>query len=157
LTDLLHHRAATQPDAPAYVALADRGGEEAAVTFAELALGAERLARRIAARSEPGDRALLLCPNGTGFIFGFFACLLAGVIAVPMMLPRRRGGRDASEAILADCTPRLALAPRGLIAGERGDLVGRFAATWLEWLAVDDAEPATPKSDPPLAPSRGND
>ena len=77
----------------------------------------------------PGERALLLCPNGIGFMVGFFGCLLAGVIAVPMMLPRRQSARDASASIVADCTPRLALAPAALIAGERGDPAsGRFPA-----------------------------
>ena len=152
LADLLRHRAAVQPDERAYVALSDRGGEEASLTFGELARQAGGLAARIAARAAPGERALLLCPNGIGFMVGFFGCILAGVIAVPMMLPRRRGARDASASILADCTPRLALAPRALIDGERGDLVGRFEADGLEWLAVDD--PALPSGPEPGVPRR---
>jgi acyl-CoA synthetase (AMP-forming)/AMP-acid ligase II len=70
----------------------------------------------------------------------FFGCVLAGIVAVPMMLPRRQSARDASAGIVRDCAPRLALAPRALIDGGRGDLVGRIAAPGLEWLAVDDAE-----------------
>ena len=153
LTEVLRHRAAVQPDKRAYAVLSDRGQEEAAITFAELAGKAEDLARRIARRTAPGERALLLCPNGIGFMLGFFGCLLAGVIAVPMMLPRRQSARDASAGIVADCTPRLALAPAGLIAGERGDLVSRFPPE-LEWLAVDDA--AAPEEGA-LAPGGGGD
>jgi acyl-CoA synthetase (AMP-forming)/AMP-acid ligase II len=153
LADLLRHRAAVQPDGRAYAVLSDRGQEEAAITFAGLAASAENLARRIASRTAPGERALLLCPNGIGFMVGFFGCMLAGVIAVPMMLPRRQSARDASASIVADCTPRLALAPAGLIAGERGDLMGRFPPE-LEWLAVDDpAEAATSG----LASGRGDE
>ena len=48
LADVLRHRAAVQPDDRAYVVLSDRGGEEASVTFAELARRAGELARRIA-------------------------------------------------------------------------------------------------------------
>ena len=143
LPGLLRHRAAAQPDERAYVVLSDRGGEEAAITFAALERRADALARRIAARAAPGERALLLCPTGIDFIVGFFGCLLAGVIAVPMMLPRRLSARDASAAIVADCAPRLALSLRALIAGERGDLVGRFAGAGLEWLAIDDPQPAS--------------
>jgi acyl-CoA synthetase (AMP-forming)/AMP-acid ligase II len=155
LADLLRHRARVQPDDRAYAVLSDRGREEAAITFAELCRRAERLAGRIAAQASPGERALLLCPNGIGFMVGFFGCVLAGVIAVPMMLPRRQSARDASAGICADCAPRLALAPTALIAGERGDLVGRFPAG-LGWLAVDDpADPAVPEV--PLAPGRGDD
>ena len=116
-----------KPDDPAYIELSDRGQEVARLTFAELAGRAAALARRIADRAGPGDRALLLCPNGIGFMVGFFACVLARVAAVPMMVPRRNSARDASAGIVADCTPRLALAPRALIDGERGDLAARFA------------------------------
>jgi acyl-CoA synthetase (AMP-forming)/AMP-acid ligase II len=140
LADLIHYRAAAQPHERAYVVLSDRGHEAAAVTFSELERRAAVLARRFAARAAPGERALLLCPTGIEFIVGFFACVLAGIIAVPMMLPRRQSARDASAGIVADCAPRLALGPRALIDGGRGDLVGRIAASGLEWLAVDDVE-----------------
>jgi acyl-CoA synthetase (AMP-forming)/AMP-acid ligase II len=142
LADLLHYRAAKQPHDRAYVLLSDRGREEAAITFAELERRAAMLAGRIATRAAPGERALLLCPTGIEFMVGFFGCVLAGVIAVPMMLPRRQSARDASAGIVADCAPRLALALRALIDGGRGDLVGRFAESGIEWLAVDEGVPA---------------
>jgi acyl-CoA synthetase (AMP-forming)/AMP-acid ligase II len=142
LAAILRHRAAAQPEDRAYVVLSDRGREEAAVTFAELGRRADALAGRIAARAAPGDRAVIFCPNGIDFLVGFFGCVLSGVIAVPLMLPRRQTTRDASAAIVADCAPRLALAPRALIEGGRGDLAGRFAGTGIEWLAVDDATPS---------------
>jgi acyl-CoA synthetase (AMP-forming)/AMP-acid ligase II len=138
LAGLLRRRAAMQPENRAYVALSDRGGEEASVTFAELEQRAADLACRIAARAEPGERALLLCPTGVDFMVGFFGCLLAGVIAVPLMLPRRQSSRDTTGGIVRDCRPRLALAPARLIAGDKGDLVGRIAEPGLHWLAVDD-------------------
>src|SRR4051794_25250168 len=147
LADLLRHRAAATPDDPAYIELSDRGQELARLTFAELAGRSAHLAQRIADRAGPGDRALLVCPNGVGFMVGFFACVLARVGAVPVMVPRRNSARDASAGIVADCTPVLALAPRALIDGERGDLAARFAnagrdGAGLEFLAVDDAETA---------------
>lgn len=141
LTELLGYRAAVQPHQRAYVVLSDRGGEEAAITFGDLERRATALAHQVAGRAPPGERALLLCPTGIDFLIGLFGCLLAGVIAVPMMLPRRQSGRDASASILADCTPCLALAPRALIDGSRGDLAGRFAAPGLAWLAIDDPAP----------------
>lgn len=151
LADVLRRRAALQPHDLAYVALSDRGGREAGITFAELLHEAERMAARIAAAgAAPGERALLLCPNGIGFMVGFLGCMLAGVVAVPMMPPRRRRGRDASAAIVADCAPRLALAPRALVAG----LVERVPGAELIWLAVDDA--ADHAAPPRSAPAGGN-
>jgi acyl-CoA synthetase (AMP-forming)/AMP-acid ligase II len=147
LAELIHHRAAAQPNDRAYVVLSDRGPEESDITFAELERRAAALARRLAARAAPGERALLLCPTGIEFMVAFFGCVLAGVVAVPMMLPRRQSARDASAGIVRDCAPRLALAPRALIDGGRGDLVGRIAAPGLEWLAVDDAQAGDAESD----------
>src|SRR5579862_108910 len=153
LGDLLRRRAISQPHDPAYVALSDRGRAEASITFAELARQAERMAAQIAVHAAPGERALLLCPNGIGFIVGFLGCILAGVVAVPMMPPRRRRGRDASAAILADCAPRLALAPGALI----DDLTERLGGTALDWLAVD--APGGAREDAAVVPaaSAGND
>src|SRR5256885_2063065 len=64
LTALLRHRAAMQPEDRAYVALSDRGQEDSTVTFAELDDRAMALARQIARRALPGERALLLFPMG---------------------------------------------------------------------------------------------
>jgi acyl-CoA synthetase (AMP-forming)/AMP-acid ligase II len=129
---VLSRRARSQGRDRAYVALADRGGEEAEITFAELDRRARALAGGIAALAAPGGRALLLFPSGVEFVVALFACFAAGVIAVPLMPPRRNAARDASAAILADCTPRLALSTAALIPGLRE----RFAAD-LEWVASD--------------------
>jgi acyl-CoA synthetase (AMP-forming)/AMP-acid ligase II len=137
LAELLRQRAATQADQRAYLALSDRGGAERSLTFAELAARAAGLAERIAAHAAPGERALLVCPNGIGFLVGFFGCVLAGVLPVPLMPPRRHAARDAGAAIVADCTPRLGLAPRALVAAEHG------LDQAIAWLAVDEAPAAS--------------
>ena len=152
LAALLQHRAAAQPEERAYVVLSDRGEEAASITFAALAERAAGLAAEIAGRAAPGERALLVCPNGIDFLVGLFGCVLAGVIAAPLMPPRRHAARDAGDAIVADCAPRLALAPAALMAG---DLVNRFAAD-LEWLAVDGA-PARPLDGSPSRAGSGRD
>jgi acyl-CoA synthetase (AMP-forming)/AMP-acid ligase II len=135
MVDLLHYRATEQPGERAYLLLSDRGREEAAITFAELEREARALARRIADRAAPGERALLLFPNGIDCLIAFFACLIAGVIAVPMMLPRRQSARDSSDKIVADCAPRIALTAAALLAGGRSDLAVRFRG--VEFLAVE--------------------
>ena len=109
LVALLARRAASQPDERAYVFLSDRGEEEAALTFRELHDAAHALAAQIAGMAQPGDRALLVFPPGLEFLIAFFGCLIARVIAVPMMMPRRNSARDSSAAILSNCEPVLAL------------------------------------------------
>ena len=93
MVELLRACAAEQPDARAYVFLSDRGREEASLTFSELERRADALAAQLARRAEPGERALLIFPPGLDFIVAFFGCLIAGMIAVPMMPPRRLGAR----------------------------------------------------------------
>jgi acyl-CoA synthetase (AMP-forming)/AMP-acid ligase II len=135
--DVLRYHAARCPNDPAYIFLPERGGERLSLTFAELYASAEALAGTLAEQSQIGDRALLLFSPGLDFIVAFFACLIAGVIAVPMMVPRRAGSRDASAAILADCSPRLVLTRRDLLTAARPDLAQRFQANGLEWVFVD--------------------
>src|SRR5207248_8973384 len=147
LTGLLRHRAAAQPDDRAYVALSDRGREEAAITFAELDRRATALATRLLQSAVPGDRALLLFPMGIECLVAFFACLRAGIIAVPLMPPRRQSARDASSSILADCEPRLALTTTELLCGVRGDLAARFQHARLQWLAVDETREGAAEPD----------
>jgi len=96
LIELLELRASTQADDRSHIFLSDRGAIEASLTFSELHRRASAVALRLAARSRPGDRALLIFPPGLDFVVGFFGCLMAGVIAVPLMVPRRQGARDAS-------------------------------------------------------------
>src|SRR5438132_7111772 len=135
LVDLLHHRATKQPNDRAYIFLSDQGNEEAVLTFAELARRASEVAARLA-HGQIGDRALLLFGPGLDFIVAYFGCLLAGVIAVPMMLPRRNSSLDSSASILADCSPRFALTNTHL-GSARPDVLERFQGYKMEWLILD--------------------
>ncbi len=138
LVELLRHWGKTQPGRLAYVMLSDRGDAARTCSFSELLRRVEALAARLRERATPGDRAALLCPHGLDFIVGFFACLCARIIAVPMMLPRRHGGNDAAAAIIGDCTPRLALTTRELAEDRRPDLVDRYHGSGIDWIFADD-------------------
>jgi len=135
LVALLEERARSQPDERAYAFLGDRGTEEAALTYGELHRAAQALAARLAGMAERGDRAVLVFPPGLEFMVAFFGCLIAGIIAVPMMMPRRNSARDSSAAILANCEPVIALTTSAFAL--RGDLKARFEREGLQWLAVD--------------------
>ena len=147
--DVLQHRAAERPNDPAYIFLPDRGTERFSLSFAEVYARARVVAGSLAERGQRGDRAVLLFSPGLDFIIAFFACLLAGVIAVPMMIPRRASSRDASAAILADCSPRFAMTRRDLLTDARPDLTERFGTGPLDWVFVDSCiagceQPRTP-------------
>jgi acyl-CoA synthetase (AMP-forming)/AMP-acid ligase II len=135
LVTLLARRAETQSEDRAYVFLSDRGAEEAVLTFRELHDAAQSVAMQLAETTQPGDRALLVFPPGLEFIIAFFGCLIARVIAVPMMLPRRQSARDSSASIIANCQPAVALTSPAFAI--RGDLQERFSRDGLRWVAVD--------------------
>jgi len=150
LIDLLRYRATQQPNERAYVFLSDRGREEAVLTFAELDRRAHALAARLAHGGRKGDRALLLFPAGLDFIIAYFGCLAAGIIAVPMMAPRRAGARDSSVSIAADCSPRFVISSLSLMT-TRPDIVERFQAAEIDWLTLDSPTGAAAEQDMQLA------
>ncbi|WP_426614170.1 fatty acyl-AMP ligase [Bradyrhizobium sp. McL0616] len=147
LVALLARRAVDQGDDRAYIFVSDRATEEAVLSFRQLHDAATALASRLTAAARPGDRAILVFPPGIEFMVAFFGCLMAGVIAVPMMMPRRNGARDASAAILANCTPALALTTSAFAL--RGDLQTRFGQENIRWIEVDLAADSSATVDLP--------
>ncbi len=135
LLDMLHHSATHTPDARALV-FASAPSADVALTFRELEAQAAALAVRLRAETDPGDRALLIFPTGLEFVVAYFACLMAGVVAVPLMPPRRNASQDSSAAIMADCRPRLALSPAGDGEDPRGTLRQRLADAGIAHLTV---------------------
>jgi len=131
--DLLRYRASKQPDDRAFVFLSDRGIEEAQLTFAELCRTAHGLAAALLRRARAGDRAILLFPQGLDFVVAFLGCMVAGLIPVPLMIPRRTSLRDSSHAIIADCSPRLVLTTQA-VATTRPDVIERFKGADREWM-----------------------
>ena len=152
LVDVLARRAAERPDAKAFVFVPERGGAHIHLTFAELHRRARAVAARLAHRTVRGDRAVLLFPPGLEFIVAFFGCLAAGVIAVPLMVPRRTAARDSSAAIIADCSPRIAMTTGELLEA-RPDVAERFRNAGFEGLTVSAMEdaPGDPAADLPVA------
>lgn len=139
LIDLLNRRAAEKPDSKAFVMVPERGGAHLHLTFAQLHRRAHAVATKLAGRVARGDRAVLMFPPGLDFLVAFLGCLAAGVIAVPLMVPRRTATRDSSAAIIADCSPKIAMTSDDLLAS-RPDIVERFADAGFAWMAVNAME-----------------
>jgi long-chain acyl-CoA synthetase len=79
LASLLREAANRAPNKPAICA------NDLVVTYAELECEAQSLARRlIACGAKPGDRVALHMHNGVEIAIAYFACFLAGAIAVPI-------------------------------------------------------------------------
>lgn len=156
LVDVLDRDAAERPDKTAFVFVPERGGAPLHLTYAELRRRARSVAARLAPRTNMGDRAVLLFPPGLDFIVAFFGCLAAGVIAVPLMVPRRTAARDSSAAIIADCSPRLSMTS-GEVLESRPDVAERFADAGFGWMTVDAMGDTGAKADASLPVAGADD
>lgn len=137
LVELLRWRAENQPNQRAYTFLVDGETEEIHLTYAQLDCRARSLAARLQEMGAAGERALLFYHPSLEFITAFFACLYAGVVAVPAYPPRQRGNQldKRLQAIASDSQATIALTTKEILAKvmrqQRGSLAIRH------WLATD--------------------
>lgn len=134
LVDLLRRQARDHGARTAYALWLAEGQAGAAIGFHDLLVRAEAVAQGLRRHSAPGDRVLVISPNGLDFLVGLYGCLIAGLIAVPVMAPRRVAGRDSTLAIAEDCGARLALLPE---AG--GEAAAAFHTLGIVCLSVQAA------------------
>ena len=150
--ELLLTRARLSPAGLAYSFLRDDLSQEN-VTYKELEQRIKELAARIATRAHTGDRALLVYGPGLDAVIAFWACLYAGVVAVPApspdavrlksTLPRLRAiAADARTTIVLSSSQMRAAAEELSLTQEPG--LSEWLATDLEIAAVKDFNP--PKS-----------
>ncbi|WP_405048088.1 AMP-binding protein [Flexibacterium corallicola] len=105
LVDLLANAAQSTPGHLAfqfYRFTAAQTGSQLQVSYGQLWQQARALGAQLARRLEPGERALIVCPPGLDYIIAFFACQLAGIIAVPAYPPRNSKHMERLGAILQD-------------------------------------------------------
>ena len=111
LVDLLERRAAEKILGAGYTFLLDGEQVEQHLDYAELRSRARALAAALPV-VEPGQCALILLPPGLDFIVAFFASLYAGLVAVPLPMPRGKRGLERVVYVVRDCRPALALTSR---------------------------------------------
>ncbi|MGE7956583.1 non-ribosomal peptide synthetase [Pseudomonas sp. NPDC089530] len=116
LAQALQRRAAQTPDQVALRFLAEEQDQSVVLSYRDLDLRARTIAAALQANAGLGDRAVLLFPSGPDYVAAFFACLYAGVIAVPAYPPEssRRHHQERLVSIIADAEPRLLLTSSGL-------------------------------------------
>lgn len=141
LLDVLAYRASESSgfaDRPAFTYLDDGETVSRSLTFRELSEEATKLGGYLRGLTEPGDRVLLAYPPSLDYVIAFYACLYAGLIAVPTVSPSNARTASRLHAMWADCSPRLALTHRSAITHVEG--VGNGSPT--SWIATDDLDPA---------------
>ncbi|MGX1808174.1 AMP-binding protein [Nocardia sp. NPDC055321] len=141
--ELLGDRATTNGEKAAFEFLDDEGRASEALTYRELDLRAKALATHLSSTYSPGDRALLLHPPGLEYVISFYACLYAGVIAVPLF-PPQRARLDHIDEVARDCAASVVISTSATLSRMR-EAPGETYLESLPRISSDSFE-ATPDS-----------
>ncbi|MEQ3530216.1 amino acid adenylation domain-containing protein [Pseudoalteromonas sp. XMcav11-Q] len=109
IVTILAGLARTRSQEIAYQYFYDEALPSKTISYQELHERAASIAETLSEYFEPGDRALLLYNSGFEFIEAFFACLYAGIIAVPVYPPKKNQNVDRLRAIIEDAGAKGAL------------------------------------------------
>jgi acyl-CoA synthetase (AMP-forming)/AMP-acid ligase II len=107
--DLLAEQARLYGDKTAYAFLEDGENVTDTVSFAQMLERARAVAVELSRRAPVGSRVLLLYPSCIDYMVGFFGCLSAGMIAVPIFPPNSGRHNPRLEAVSRDCGAFLGL------------------------------------------------
>lgn len=137
LVGLLQRRAARYRDRVAFSFSGNGEDDGIPVTYHELDAKARAIAANLQQQGAAGGRVLVLCQPGLDFIAGFFGCLYAGAVAVPVHPSVREHlvGRVAS--IVADVQPDFALTTAESQAKIRTTVDGLVEGRPLRWCLTD--------------------
>jgi acyl-CoA synthetase (AMP-forming)/AMP-acid ligase II/acyl carrier protein len=142
LIELLRWRALHQPHTVGYTFLADGERQAVTLTYDELDRQARAVANLLAGLTAPGERALLVYPPGLEFVAGFFGCLYAGVVAVPVYPPdpsRLNRTLPRLQAIAADAGAKVVLTTPPILAMAQPMSRQIPALEEWQWVAHDEA------------------
>lgn len=139
---LLQERAERNGDAIAYTFLENGEDPSETCTYLEFRDRVLALAKRLRRQCAPRDRVLLLYPPCIDYMVGFFACLCADMIAVPLFPPRGTKHNLRLEAITRDCQPNVALYSSRRVAHKHEAIADQPALAALTFICSDDVDPA---------------
>src|SRR6185369_13717455 len=140
LVQLLQKRASEPNGEASYKFLPDGSTEPITLTFGELDIAARAVATRLQQLNLKGERALLLYAPGLDFIVGFFGCLYAGVIAVPVYPPNpAQPVRTLKrlQAIIADAGAKVAMTTSAILKKVEKLAANAPELQLLHWMASD--------------------
>ncbi|BBX88744.1 AMP-binding protein [Mycolicibacterium boenickei] len=103
-------------------------GSTESLTYSQLYRRACGVARALGSCGSPGDRALILAPQGLDYIVAFFGALKAGLIAVPLAVPLGGVSDDRVSSVLQDAEPTVVLTTSA-VAGVVTDYVRAHSAS----------------------------
>ncbi|WP_460427462.1 AMP-binding protein, partial [Azotobacter armeniacus] len=153
----LRHLAAERPTDTALIVVREQDGVPADITISYAALDqrVRALAGQLQERFGPGERALLLLDNDDHYVVAFFACLYAGLTAVPVFPPESARPQHLARLTgIAEDAQARCLLTTGAILALLGTAVDGFAG--CEAIAVDAADAAGGEGWRPHVPADGD-
>ncbi|OKH64534.1 acyl-CoA synthetase [Mycobacterium sp. SWH-M1] len=146
---LLADRAQQQPDDDAYTFFdyeADPAGVAETLTWSEVHHRVRVVAAKLATLGSPGDRAVVLAPQGLEYIIGFLGAIEAGFIAVPLTMPQLRQHDERVTGAMKDSQPVAVLTTSAVVDDIRhyGQLDRQRAPKFLEVDTLDFDSPLRP-------------
>ncbi|MGK7942441.1 MAG: fatty acyl-AMP ligase [Crocosphaera sp.] len=138
LVTILQERARYQPFKTAYTFLERGETQQCSLNYRELDKKAREIAALLHDSHLEGERALLMYSPGVDFIVAFFACLYAGVIAVPIYPPRRNQSLDRLKAIIDDCQAKEVLTTTTIKSNLENSIIHYPELAKLQWLTSDN-------------------
>src|SRR5262245_21043977 len=113
LANLLRVRAEREPQMKLYTWLRDGEREAGTLSCMDLDRRAQAIAARLQSSALKRKRALLLYPPGLDFIQALLGCFYAGVVAVPLPMPRPNRDTRKLAAVLRDADCEITLITQG--------------------------------------------
>ncbi len=139
LAELFESCCQGKPQELAYAFVRDTLELDNQLTYGELECTVRPLAGYLARRVPPGTRVLLLYPPGLDVVCAFWACMCAGLVAVPAPAPdpvRRKHSLPRLRAIIDDAQVSLVLTTSGIETVSSECTIAKDGGQ-IEWMATD--------------------
>lgn len=156
---VLRERASLQPNDTAFTFIdyeADWAGVAESLTWAQLYRRVRNVAHELRTCGSPGDRAVILAPQGLDYIAAFVGALEAGLIAVPLSVPQAGAHDERVTSVLYDTSPSVILTTSS-VAGEVAEYAQpRHDESAPKVIEVDRIDPDARGGSRPRSPSSPN-
>jgi acyl-CoA synthetase (AMP-forming)/AMP-acid ligase II len=106
----------------------DWDGVAESVTWYQLYRRMVNVARELRNCASPGDRVVILAPQGMDYIYAFLGAMQSGLISVPLSLPQGGATDERVDSVMHDASPTVILTTSSVI----GDVAQYLTAQPIE-------------------------
>lgn len=109
ILDILLDHTKVQGEQDIYVFLNENQCEEQRISYGDFTSTVKSMALHLMEHTRKGDRVVLSYPPGLEFLKAFYACLYAGLVAVPIFPPRPKRKHEHLARVVDNCQAALIL------------------------------------------------